>query len=139
MSPYRLRATCPPRTKIAVVRSQHLHSTPIRAFPRKDDQDRESLNPQSTEYSKSGSDDAAAGGEAAFDPSTTSPEAEKESGEKEAGKHSALNVSPGNREVSEARGSEEGGAQSSPGKEGSERSRTSGGGSAPKAGGGQSG
>jgi len=134
---HHLRATCPPRTKIVTVRA--LHTTPRALFPRKDDQDRESLKPESTEYSKSGSDDSAAGEGAAFDPSKTSPEAETGSSEKAEGKKSPLNVSPGNPEVSKARGPEEGGAQSSPGSSGSERSRTSGGGSAPKAGGGQSG
>lgn len=48
------------------------------ALPRKDSQDRESIDRESTEYSKSGTDDEAAGlNEAAFDPNTTEPGAEK--------------------------------------------------------------
>jgi hypothetical protein len=101
---------------------------------RKDTQDKDSLNPQSSEYSKSGDDDAASGSGAAFDPNTTSPESAEKSNEQENGGNGALNVSPGNPEVSKPRGDEEGGAQGSP-KSGS----SSGSGSAPKAGGNKSG
>lgn len=48
------------------------------ALPRKDSQDRDSIDRESTEYSKSGTDDEAAGlDQAAFDPNTTEPGAEK--------------------------------------------------------------
>lgn len=55
------------------------HQASRAMFPRKDAQDRESIDTESTEYSKSGSDDAAARNEeAAFDPSKTSPESQKQ-------------------------------------------------------------
>lgn len=48
------------------------------ALPRKDSQDRDSIDRESAEYSKSGTDDEAAGlDQAAFDPNTTEPGAEK--------------------------------------------------------------
>lgn len=47
-------------------------------LPRKDSQDRNSINTEATEYSKSGTDDQAAKqDDAAFDPSKTSPEEQK--------------------------------------------------------------
>lgn len=62
-----------------------LSSTPT-AFARKDTQHKDSLKPEPNEYSKSGSDDAAAAVEnAAFDPKQTRPETEKASAEKESG------------------------------------------------------
>ncbi|OCL09787.1 hypothetical protein AOQ84DRAFT_220425 [Glonium stellatum] len=143
---HRLRATCPPGTKIASVR--RLHRTPRPLFAQKDAQDKDSLKPRSTQYSQSGGgDDAAAAMEkAAFDPSETSPEQESKEADAESGKASQkssdpnpLDVSPGNPDVSQPRGQQEGGAQSSPGDSSSGRARTSGGGSAPKAGGNKSG
>ncbi|KAF2009615.1 hypothetical protein BU24DRAFT_358311 [Aaosphaeria arxii CBS 175.79] len=100
-------------------------TTPFLA--QKDAQDKDSLNPRSTEYSKSGGgDDAAAHTDAAFNPNKTRPEEE--------GQHeNPLETSPGNKEVSKARKEDEGGAQGSP------RRSTSSKGSAPKAGGGKSG
>lgn len=68
-----------------VVASRPFSQAPVQ-FARKDTQDKDSLKPEPNEYSKSGSDDAAAAVEgAAFDPSQTRPEqaharAEKESG-----------------------------------------------------------
>lgn len=47
-------------------------------MPYKDDQDQESLKPKSTEGSKSGTDQGATKTDAAFDPSKTRPEDEKE-------------------------------------------------------------
>jgi hypothetical protein len=56
-----------------------LSQSSLVAYPRKDSQDRDSINTDATEYSKSGSDDAAAKQtEAAYDPSTTDPEKEKD-------------------------------------------------------------
>jgi hypothetical protein len=101
---------------------------------RKDTQDKDSLKPESSEYSKSADDDAASGSDAAFDPNTTSPEGAEQKNESESGGGGALNVSPGNPEVSKPRGDQEGGAQGSP-KSGS----SSGSGSAPKSGGSKSG
>ncbi|KAF2676156.1 hypothetical protein K458DRAFT_240067, partial [Lentithecium fluviatile CBS 122367] len=89
-------------------------STTLAPHARKDTQDKDSLNPQSSEYSKSGDDDAASGAGAAFDPSTTSPEAAEKSNEQESGGNGALNVSPGNPDVSKPRGNQEGGSQGSP-------------------------
>lgn len=60
------------------------HSSSCLRLPYKDDQDRESLKPRSTEGTQSSSDDdAAAQTNTAFDPSTTSPEAEKASAKQE--------------------------------------------------------
>ncbi|KAF2786864.1 hypothetical protein K505DRAFT_330059 [Melanomma pulvis-pyrius CBS 109.77] len=104
-----------------------LSTTSPTPYARKDSQDKDSIQPTSNEYSKSGSDDAAASSGAAFDPSKTSPEAEKQTAEKEPGGNS-LDVSPGNPEVSRARGGQEGGATKSP------REKSSGGGSPLKSG-----
>ncbi|KAL1297793.1 hypothetical protein AAFC00_006328 [Neodothiora populina] len=109
---------------------------------RKDTQDKDSLKPEPNEYSKSGSDDAAAAvDKTAFDPDITSPEAEHDSAGQEAKQDSnPLNVSPANQEVSKPRGSTEGGSQSSSAQSGkgpSDRARTSGGGSPDKAASGQ--
>lgn len=53
-------------------------------YATKDAQDKDSLKPRATEYSKSGSDDAAAHEDAAFDPNQTEPETEqKNMGESE--------------------------------------------------------
>jgi len=49
-----------------------------RSYPRKNAQDRESIDTEATEYTKSGTDDGAAQQEeAAFDPKQTRPEQEK--------------------------------------------------------------
>lgn len=109
-----------------------LSTTPATRYPRKDTMDKDSLNPSSSEYAKSGTDDAAAGSDAAFNPDKTSPEEAEKTAEKESGGNS-LNVSPGNQEVSKPRGDEEGGAQGSP------RTSSSSKGSAPKSGGEKSG
>ena len=58
------------------------HSSPISRRPYKDDQDRQSVKPKSTEDSLSGTHDEAAKSDAAFDPSTTRPENEKAQAEK---------------------------------------------------------
>jgi hypothetical protein len=58
---------------------QRLSQTTIPRYPRKGYEDKDSINPEATEYSKSGTDDAAAKQEeAAFDPSTTDPQEEKD-------------------------------------------------------------
>jgi hypothetical protein len=54
------------------------HSSSLLRMPYKDDQDRNSLKPKSTEGSKSGTDQGTAETDAAFDPSKTRPEEEKE-------------------------------------------------------------
>lgn len=48
------------------------------AYPRKDSQDKDSINTEATEYSKSGTDDEGARQEdAAFDPNITDPQEQK--------------------------------------------------------------
>jgi hypothetical protein len=102
-------------------------------FPQKDAQDKDSLAPQSTEYSKSGSDDDAASSDAAFNPNKTSPEEAEATAEKEAGgKDNSLNTSPANQEVSEPNDPNAGGT-------GAPEKKQSGAGSAPKSGGSGSG
>ncbi|KAJ5168610.1 uncharacterized protein N7482_004204 [Penicillium canariense] len=76
------------------------------------DFDRESLNPQRTEVTKSGTDSEIAQHDTAWDPSTTSPERELEATEEEShskGKKGTLNMSPANQDVNKWRGPEEGG------------------------------
>ena len=66
------------------------HNSAKLAYPRKGSEDKDSINRESTEYSKSGTDDeAAAMNDAAFDPSKTSPEEQMET----AGKESAVSGS----------------------------------------------
>ena len=68
-----------------VAASRPFSQAPIR-LARKDTQDKDSLKPEPTEYSKSGSDDAAAATEkAAFDPSSTRPEEEQNIAGRESG------------------------------------------------------
>lgn len=69
-------------TNVAAVRpfSQHLQKQAA-----KDTQDKDSLKPESNEYSKSGSDAQAAQDDAAFDPSKTRPEEQENSSEAENG------------------------------------------------------
>ncbi|TKA79585.1 hypothetical protein B0A55_03376 [Friedmanniomyces simplex] len=124
-------------------------------FARKDAQDKDSLKPEPNEYSKSGSDDAAAAVEdAAFDPKKTSPEAEHASAQKEAKSEGVslaaiktlcdnpLEVSPANQEVSKPKEQPQGEHEGSSAQSGggpSDRQRTSGGSSPPKSGGGKHG
>ena len=70
-----------------LTRIRGLSSTSRSSFPRKNSQDKDSIDTDATEYSKSGTDDASAQQEkAAFDPKTTSPEKEKKiAGEGEVG------------------------------------------------------
>ena len=104
--------------------------TSLSPYPRKDSQDRESIDTEATEYSKSGTDDGAARQEeAAFDPNNTDPEQEKKVAGEGQGEGNPLDVSPANPDVSQQRGKTEGGAENS----GNER-RSSGGGSPKKSG-----
>ncbi|KAF2654790.1 hypothetical protein K491DRAFT_693453 [Lophiostoma macrostomum CBS 122681] len=123
-----VRPTCPITARLL--------STSSPRYAQKDSQDKDSLKPRSTEYSKSGSDDAVADSDEAFNPSKTRPEQEKSGSESESGGQSndPLDVSPGNPEVSKPRGDQEGGASNSPKSGGG-----SGGGSAPKSGGSKAG
>lgn len=54
--------------------SRPLSTSLARQYPRKDSQDRESMNTDAAEYSKSGSDDIAAHKDVAFDSGTVKPE-----------------------------------------------------------------
>lgn len=95
MPQYRLRTTCPRATRIATIRAatasnsqaRSLHASRVALGATKEDHmDRTRLNPTSTEYSKSGSDDkSAAMQDAAFNPNKTSPESEFETAEQESG------------------------------------------------------
>ena len=83
------------RRSIAIARpnTRFLSPTATRPFSstlptpaRKDTQDKDSLKPEPNDYSKSGSDDAAAATEkAAFDPSSTRPEEEQATADRESG------------------------------------------------------
>ena len=56
-----------------------LSQSPFVRYPRKDSQDKDSINTEATEYSKSGTDDASAGHEdTAFDPDVTEPGHQKD-------------------------------------------------------------
>ncbi|KAK0650691.1 hypothetical protein DIS24_g6562 [Lasiodiplodia hormozganensis] len=171
--PYRLRATCPRATRIATIRAstastaamnssttsasstttsttttststRSLHfSRTLLGSTKEDHMERDRLNPTSTEYSKTGSDDAAAHmDDAAFNPNKTRPEEEVGSAERESGEGpNPLNVSPGNRDVSATKDPKQSGPDRSPSESGeaSSRARTSSRGSPAKHGGGKTG
>jgi hypothetical protein len=52
-------------------------------WPKKESQDRDSINTESTEYTKSSTDESVAHTEVAFDPTKRSPEDEKSQADKE--------------------------------------------------------
>ncbi|RDW85773.1 hypothetical protein BP5796_04098 [Coleophoma crateriformis] len=118
----RLRAAVPKRaitSPILPLQNRTLFQSAILTYPRKDSQDRESINTDATEYTKSGTDDTAAHEEeAAFDPKITSPEGEK----KKAGEGNDQNPLEGGKEA-------HGGSEESAG-----NNKRSGSGSPPKAG-----
>jgi hypothetical protein len=119
-------------TRPSILAPRFLSTTRTR-FAQKDAQDKDSLVPRSTEYSKSGSDDAAASSDAAFNPNKTSPEEAEATAEREqGGKDNSLNASPSNKEVSEPNSPHAGGT-------GAPEKKQSGAGSAPKSGGSKSG
>ncbi|KAL8735877.1 MAG: hypothetical protein Q9181_002626 [Wetmoreana brouardii] len=102
----------------------------------KDSQSKDSLAPEATEYSKSGTDDASARHEdTAFDPDTTDPGQQKDKVEDSTGaSDNPLEVSPANHEISQPNSNTEGGAENSSASSGttSDRERASGGGSPKK-------
>ncbi|KAL8930743.1 MAG: hypothetical protein Q9208_000284 [Pyrenodesmia sp. 3 TL-2023] len=112
--------------------SRSFSQSPCIGYPRKDSQDKDSINRESVEYSKSGTDDASAGQEdTAFDPSTTDPGEQKDKvGERTGASDNPLEVSPANHDVSKPRSNTEGGAEasSSSSNDTSARERASGGG-----------
>ena len=65
-----------PRAAAVKTTTRAYHATPA-ALAYKNSQDRESLKPGSSEYTKSGRDDDASKMNAAFDPNNTSPEGER--------------------------------------------------------------
>ena len=76
--------------------------------------DREAVNTESNEYSKTGSDDSAASQkDPAFQPGKTDPESQRASSRPGDGRD-PLNVSPANKEISQPRDQQEGGAQGAP-------------------------
>lgn len=83
--------------------SSPFHTAPAARLAYKDDQDRESLKPQSTQGSMSGTDQDAADSDAAFDPSTTRPEREKEQAREPSGGN-PLETSGANQEKSKPLG-----------------------------------
>ncbi|KAI9736568.1 MAG: hypothetical protein M1818_006079 [Claussenomyces sp. TS43310] len=117
----------------AWMQTRAIHRTSTLTYPRKDSQDKDSINTEATEYSKSGTDDEAArNDQAAFDPSTTQPGQERDQAGKGNGSN-PLDVSPANPEVSKQRPLQEGGAENSAGsKDKSDRKQASGHGSPPK-------
>lgn len=80
------------QTPLVVARTIRPISYTSTRFARKDTQDKDDLKPEPNEYSKSGSDDAAARtSDTAFDPNTTSPEAQHD---KAAGESKEVRSSP---------------------------------------------
>lgn len=77
-----------------------------------EDFDREALQPDRAEGTKSGTDSEIAQHDSAYDPSNTAPESELEATEQEnqqKGKGGTLNVSGANQDVNKWRGPQEGG------------------------------
>lgn len=124
-----LRAPLTSQARLSATRHQflaasHPSSNGARAYhagrasllPYKNDQDRESLRPQSAQTTGSSTDEAAAQSDAAFDPSTTRPEDEKHaaakegSGDRSDGGGNPLEVSGANHERSKPQG-EDGGEE----------------------------
>lgn len=105
------------RTPIATVGpTKNLHyrtiTTTLPAQRSKQDlEDRESINTESTEHSKSGGDSAVAQNEdAAFNPNKTSPE-EEEAAASQGNEVNPLGVSGADKDVSKTRDPQEGGAE----------------------------
>ncbi|KAL6709967.1 hypothetical protein ACN47E_000752 [Coniothyrium glycines] len=117
---------CTARARLVRTAPRFMSTSSIRSA-QKDAQDKDSLKPRSTEYSKSGSDDEAAHSSTAFNPKQTKPEAEEATAESEAGgKDNSLNASPGNPDISQPNDPKVGGTSNAPDRQ------ASGGGSAPK-------
>ena len=105
--PCRLRA--PSHTRISAVKQQarsqhpllsrpahrHFSQTLSFALPRKDSQDKDSINTEATEYSKSATDDEGARQEdAAFDPDITDPQEQKDKAGEGTGEGTVSRSSP---------------------------------------------
>lgn len=97
MARSQLRRCVPTHTRISTVknRPRHLLARTITnekryisnssrlSYPRKDSQDRESINTDATEYSKSETDDKAAQQDVAFNPDLTDPQTQKKKAREE--------------------------------------------------------
>ena len=126
----------------AAAAARQYHTTPRRALPYKDSQDRETLRPRTAEHTATGRDDDVAGAhpDAAFNPSKTRPETERRTAAAEEEKQnggkggkSAVEGSAANQELSKPRGDERSDADRGAGREVSKGGR-SGAGSPPKKG-----
>ncbi|PQE17705.1 hypothetical protein CJF31_00005412 [Rutstroemia sp. NJR-2017a BVV2] len=131
---HRILLTTRPRPNLLAPQRRTLTRTRALLLPRKGAQDKDSIDRSPTEYTRSGTDDGAVSEQkAAFDPSMTSPEAERE----EAGKgprkseepegENPLDVSPANPEVSKPKGTGNSGAERSKGEESGAYTGTGGG------------
>lgn len=104
-----------PRAAAVAASTRAYHATPA-VLAYKNDQDRNSLKPGSTEYTKSGRDEDSAKLDSAFDPNNTSPEGEKNaSGDTPAS--NPLHASGANQGLSKPQGDEKEVAKSGAGKE----------------------
>lgn len=98
---------------LPITTTASFHTTP--SFKKEKKQsllDREALNPERSETTKSSTDGEVAKHASAFDPSNTSPETEHEATVEESkreGKDDPLSMSPANKDVSAWRGPTEGG------------------------------
>ncbi|OAP65295.1 hypothetical protein AYL99_01267 [Fonsecaea erecta] len=104
-SPFRALSTTPRAFAADQDPDRHPH-------PQRDAQlDREKMDPEPSEYSKSGTDDtSAANEEAAFDPNITDPQEAKRKAV-EGNEVNPLDASPANPEISQGTAEEEGGAK----------------------------
>ncbi|KAI9151758.1 hypothetical protein HJFPF1_08968 [Paramyrothecium foliicola] len=93
-----------PRSSAAAITTRAYHATPaFQAY--KNSQDRNTLKPGSTEYTKSGRDDDGSKLDAAFDPNNTSPEGEKNSASSDPASN-PLEASGANQGLSKPQGDE---------------------------------
>ncbi|EME48339.1 hypothetical protein DOTSEDRAFT_120969 [Dothistroma septosporum NZE10] len=139
-----LRVTRQPFITRYALPTRTFTTTSLRCNDKENLMNKDSINTDSREYSKTGGDSSAATEDAAFDPQQTSPEEQHESAKRESGgSNNPLNVSPANKEISDPNDANKGGATGSPSEtgsgSGSGRERSSGGGSPKKSGGGKSG
>lgn len=91
---------------------QRPFSITSRTHKQSEDFDREALQPDRSEVTKSGTDSEIAQHDSAYDPSTTAPESELEATEQESkqkGKQGTLNMSGANQDVNKWRAPQEGG------------------------------
>ncbi|KAJ5105734.1 hypothetical protein NUU61_003081 [Penicillium alfredii] len=108
------RAILPSSTGAGRTAARTIYATPPRhqaQNPHHNAKDRETLNPERTEVTKSGTDSEIAHHASAYDPSTTAPETElaetEEEHHREGKSGNPLNMSPANKDVSAWRGPKE--------------------------------